>query len=79
MGDKYDGVAVDLWSCGCILLFMLAAAPAFSGVPPCSQTDAARVACARLSATDFWTARVYPKCEGYRLNGPGWAIIFRRF
>ena len=34
MGDKYDGVAVDLWSCGCILLFMLAAAPAFSGVPP---------------------------------------------
>jgi serine/threonine protein kinase len=55
-GDKYDGVAVDLWSCGCVLLFMLAAAPAFSGVDPCSDLHAterktANVLCTRQNVT----------------------------
>jgi len=29
LGQKYDGVAVDLWSLGCILVFMLSGQPAF--------------------------------------------------
>ena len=30
LGMKYDGVAVDVWSLGCILLFILSATPAFT-------------------------------------------------